>query len=40
MSEMIPNWNEDLKSPEARERYEKLHRQAMKDLKLIENREE
>lgn len=34
MSEMIPHWNEDLQKPEAKQRYEELHNQAMADLNL------
>lgn len=35
MSEMIPNWNEDLKVPPARDRFLEIHGKAMVDLNLI-----
>jgi len=35
MSEMIPNWNEDLKEASARDRYLMLHGKAMADLNLL-----
>lgn len=34
MSEMIPNWDEDLKTESASERFRELHDKAMKDLQL------
>jgi malate dehydrogenase (quinone) len=35
MSDMIPNWNNDLKVDTARNRYLKIHEKAMADLNLI-----
>jgi hypothetical protein len=35
MSEMIPNWNEDLKVDLARDRYLEIHGRAMADLNLV-----
>jgi len=35
MSDIIPNWNEDLIGAESRDRYLDLHAKAMKDLNLI-----
>ena len=35
MSDLIPNWNEDLIGADSRERYLDLHAKAMKDLNLI-----
>jgi malate dehydrogenase (quinone) len=35
MSEMIPNWNEDLKVPGARDRFLEIHGKAMADLNLL-----
>jgi malate dehydrogenase (quinone) len=35
MSDIIPNWDEDLIAEESRDRYLDLHAKAMKDLNLI-----
>ena len=35
MTEMIPNWNVDLKKTSAREDFSRWHAQAMKDLQLV-----
>jgi malate dehydrogenase (quinone) len=35
MSEMIPNWNEDLKKSSSRERFLEIHHRAMTDLNLL-----
>ena len=35
MSEMIPNWDEDLKASSARDRYLEIHQKAMADLNLL-----
>ena len=32
---MIPNWNEDLKVPGARDRFLEIHGKAMADLNLL-----
>jgi len=35
ISDMIPNWNEDLKEPSARDRFLEIHGKALADLNLI-----